>query len=380
MVSQATLPLPPAPFTDTRKGLNRIVGWLRKAFLVPQMTAQGVHIDPIERAPPDPSLWSRDHREAWYSEEMELFRRCLCYRGLDVRNSVLDDLSTYYGFPPEECRQRCLHWEEWSVSEWKQRDRSSGEGLRAFYNETTSWSFDLLWYAYLQTSGFAFPASVIAARTALRHFPGGAHLDFGSGVGATSQLFHRLGFSTTAADVSKPLLDFARWRLERRGDHAAYIDLNAQSLPYGAYHIVTAIDSVFLAPDFDATVEALHRSLRPGGLLLTNFDVRPKGADESAWHLYDDELDLEYRLRRLGFVRRRLLGGIMLCCERVEPTGTAYRLRSARDKLVFKSKAGRILAIKRRIRWPTPKRVVRFLRRKAAALVTPQKDSGRSLA
>jgi len=297
---------------------------------------------------------------------MELFRDCLRIDGLDVRACVLDDLSRYYHFPPEECRSRCLHWEELSVNEWRSADRSTPEGLQDFYNSIESWSFDLLWYAYLQSCGFGFPSSVVAARWALQKCPGGNHLDFGSGVGVTGQLFGRLGFTSTGADVSRPLLEFARWRVQRHGDSATFLDLTSQTLPSAHFDIVTATDSLVHVPDFDATARQLHQAIKPGGWLMTNFDVRPKGADESAWHLYDNALDLEYRLRRAGFVRRAKLGGIMLCYERVEPNGAIHQIRTIRDKAVLKGPASNLIAMRDRIRWPTPRRFARLAKRVAS--------------
>jgi len=226
-----------------------------------------------------------------------------------------------------------------------------------------SWSFDLLWYAYLQACGFGVPASVMAARFAREKCPGGSHLDFGSGVGVTSQLFARLGFETTSADVSRTLLEFAQWRHNRHGDRVNAHNLEAGTLPTGHYDVVTAIDSLAHVPDFDATARELHRIIRPGGWLLADFDVRKQGPDESAWHLYENELDLEYRQQRVGFVRRGKLGGVLLCYQRVDPGSIAHRVRTIRDGIILQPPVGAITAACRRVRWPTPGRVRRLASR-----------------
>jgi hypothetical protein len=53
---------------------------------------------------------------------------------------------------------------------------------------------------YLQAEGYGYLTSVFALRTIAARGHGRAHLDFGSGVGVTSQLFVRAGYETTFAD------------------------------------------------------------------------------------------------------------------------------------------------------------------------------------
>jgi SAM-dependent methyltransferase len=335
---------------------------IAKALLVPPPGGkQGTHLDPLDLPKPDSRWWPKDQRRAWESGTMAVFRDCLRFEGLDVREAVLDDLATYHRLSPDECRERCLNWEKWSVEEWSASDRSTPEGLQAFYDSVQSWSFDLLWYGYLQSSGFGFPVSPLSVRFAQERCPNGNHLDFGSGVGLTSQLFGRLGFTTTLADVSKSLLDFAAFRLERRGDRASYLNLTSAELPTAEYDVVTAVDTLVHVPDFDKTVRDLHRAIRPNGYLLTNFDVRPKDVVESAWHLYDDSLELEYRLLTAGFAFRAKLGGVTSCFQKVDPSGTAHRLRSLRDRIVLRPPGSTLVATGRRIRWPTADRLRRKL-------------------
>ena len=92
----------------------------KSALIIPQPSAQGLHLDPLEHGPPNLLNWVEDQKAAWFSSEMDLFRECLRIGDLDVRMSVLDDLSNYYRLSAEECRLRCLRWEEWSVREWQE--------------------------------------------------------------------------------------------------------------------------------------------------------------------------------------------------------------------------------------------------------------------
>lgn len=263
-----------------------------------------------------------------------------------MRAAVLDDLSSYSGLPPEECVERCRNWESWSVEEWLAAGRSGADRFTSFYRTTESWAFDLLWYAYMQTEGYGYPTSVLALRAIAAQGKGGAHLDFGSGAGVTSQLFARAGYETTLADISTSLLDFARHRLSRRGEAARFIDLNDEKLETGRYDVITALDTLAHVPNLSGVVADLHRALRPGGWLVTNFDVRPPSL-ENALHLYDDDLDLRATVHRAGFVPSGRFGQYV-AYRSVDPSGAAQRLRVLLDQLVLTSRPRRVLRLQHR--------------------------------
>jgi 2-polyprenyl-3-methyl-5-hydroxy-6-metoxy-1,4-benzoquinol methylase len=266
-----------------------------------------------------------------------------------VRSSILDDLSTYFSLPADECVRLCLNWEQWSVREWRAHSRESQAGLTDFYRTIQSWAFDLAWYAYLQAEGFHYPVSVVIARAlpATLRASGGRHLDFGSGIGDSSQLFARLGFQTDLADISTSLLAFAEFRLARRGDAARYLDLNTVALGDNLYEFITAIDTLAHVPDVAATAAAFHRALKPGGLLFTNFDVRPPTA-ENAWHLYADDLLLYWHVQRAGFEPVLNLDRRIVCYRRVASRGLAHELRGVRDLALLRSPLRRVYRAARR--------------------------------
>jgi SAM-dependent methyltransferase len=330
----------------------RIPSWARKIagrlLPAPPMLRQGSHPDPLDPATPPPRREDRPKAErmALDSTEMEWFNAGLLLPGVaDVRQAILDDLSSYSGLTPAECAERCRNWESWSVEEWQAGDRTSAAGLRDFYLTTQSWAFDLMWYAYLQSTGHVASASVLSLRAIPASGRGGAHLDFGSGAGFTSQLFARAGYQVTLADVSTPLLDFARYRLSRRGVAAEYIDLNDEKLEVGRYDVITALDALTQVPDLAEVAAGLHDALRSGGWLITNFDVRPP-SPENAWHLYQDDLDLRAVMHRTGFMPHGHFGSFIVYRRR-EPSGLVWRLRLLYDR-VFLTSGPRRLA--RRLR------------------------------
>jgi 2-polyprenyl-3-methyl-5-hydroxy-6-metoxy-1,4-benzoquinol methylase len=297
------------------------------AVLVRESEAgSGTHIDPEDPAvaPPSTAGWSKERFEAQASATMEVFADTMrAPDGGSVRDGVIADLADFYQVAPDEVVRRCLHWEEWSVEEWRDARADEPQGLARFYNSTESWSYDLLWYSYLQTLGYAVPNHVIAADW-LPAAPAGARLlDFGSGVGVTAQLFAALGYEVTLADLSETLLGFAHWRLDRRNVPATYLHLPAD-LPHGAYDVVIALDTLAHVPDAAQTARQLYAATRPGGYLITNFDVRRK-SERNAWHLYADDLPLRWAIERAGFVPVRKTPDNLAIYQARPVTGAARR-------------------------------------------------------
>ncbi len=264
---------------------------------------------------------------------MEAFREGLRLRGLpDLRSSVLDDLSVYFKLDAEEALYGATHSFERAVSEWNAQERRSPEEIRDFYLHQQSWAFGQLWYAYLQAEGYAAPvATMIACDMTDR--PRVDLLDFGSGVGAGAMMFRQLGHAVSLADVSPPLLDFARFRFERRGLVASFVDLNTEVLGAQVYDTVTAIQTLAHVPNVGATAAGLHRTLRPGGLLYADIDVQQRQAGDS--RLYDDDLPLRRILRGTGFVEDRSLEGVSVRYRRVRSAGLAHECQKLRDAFVL---------------------------------------------
>jgi SAM-dependent methyltransferase len=298
---------------------------------------QGVHIDPL--APGYVPIADTSKAPAWRSaltsREFALYQQVLGLPGIpDPRTAVIDDLSSFYQMDPEECVSRCINWEAWSVEEWGAADRSTPEGMRAFYNSTKSWSFDLVWYAYLQAAQAMYPAAVIASRALRPPAQAPRCLDFGSGAGDMAQLLIALGYTVDLADVSKTLLGFARWRLERRGQTAGYLDLNDTTLPVNEYDAILAKDVLVHVPQFEVTVRQLHRALRPDGLLIASFDTRPP-SPENAWHLYEDDVSMRRGVQDIGFEQIGNMDNHLFVYRRVEASSAAHLIRKGRNAVMF---------------------------------------------
>lgn len=143
-----------------------------------------------------------------------------------------------------------------------------------------------------------------------------------------------LGYAVDLADASQTLLTFAQWRLERRGQQASYIDLNSQRLPTAEYDAILAKDVLVHVPQFKETVRELHRALKPGGLLIANFDTRPP-SPENAWHLYDDDTMMRRGVQDAGFLQIDRLDGYLFVYRRVEPQGFQHLARRAKSAVLL---------------------------------------------
>jgi 2-polyprenyl-3-methyl-5-hydroxy-6-metoxy-1,4-benzoquinol methylase len=297
----------------------------------------GLHADPDAPGaqPPDPSARTRLLQATADGAAFATFGHALRLDGSTARAGVIADLGEYYDLTDDEVVRRCVHWEEWSTEEWQAGERATDDQIAEFYRTTRSWSFDLLWFAYLQAEMYAYPVSAaLATVLAESGSGGGRHLDFGSGVGVTSQMFGRLGYESEMADIATSMLDFASFRHRRRDEAVRAIDLNHESLPTARYDVVTAIDTLVHIPDVERVLRRLHAAIVPGGRLFANFAVRPR-TPENAQFLYDDELPLRRLIHRVGFQQVRRLDGMIDEYERVEPSGWAHAVRRARSTLAY---------------------------------------------
>ncbi|MGQ0825646.1 MAG: class I SAM-dependent methyltransferase [Actinomycetota bacterium] len=129
-------------------------------------------------------------------------------------------------------------------------------------------------------------------------------LELGCGAGQWAAALHDLGARTTALDLSRAQLDYARRHVIDRGAEVAPVQANAESLPFAA----AAFDIVFCdhgAMSFcnpECTVPEAARVLRPGGLFAfctTHPLVYLTWDDDNAKQTR--RLQRDYELGRLDF-------------------------------------------------------------------------------
>jgi ubiquinone/menaquinone biosynthesis C-methylase UbiE len=233
----------------------------------------------------------------------EVWRRVLTMdNSSDPIDAVVAELSEYFRLPPDEVRDRCRRSKEHSLVAWQASDRSTPDGLVDYWNHATPVFGITMSHAH-EYHG-KHPASSVEIVRGLRHLEPGALLDFGAGPGTNAAFFHELGWRVTLADVSATMLDFARWRLDRRDiSTATYIDTRREELPPAAFDLITAIEVMHVIPDAKGTLAELRRALKPGGLLVFNIFAPPRGRDTYSY-LYEAHWPILRHVRCAGFRRR----------------------------------------------------------------------------
>ena len=173
-------------------------------------------------------------------------------------------------------------------------DPSDERAVTAFYNESTTELFDLArWHAEDSIHCRTLVCADIAARQS-----GRACLDYGSGIGSDALAFATAGFEVTLADVSTPLLAFAKWRCERRGFQVRTIDLKVDPVPRARFDAVVCFDVLEHIHRPLRTLDKIHASMRNGGLLFVH---APFGEDpERPMHVVHDDV-VTPRMRSVGF-------------------------------------------------------------------------------
>lgn len=215
--------------------------------------------------------------------------------------AVLYELSDYSGLSLEEVKRLSTTSTATTAQKWVEADRATPEGLQAFYDSISNWVFGTLSYHARQAEGENIPLPVQAAAVVGDVKPA-VMLDFGCGVATACLLFSRLGWSVDGADISKPLLEFARWRFSKRNLAGRIIDLNVESLPPTTYDVITAFNTMAHVRELDTTLQKLHASLRPGGRFIFDIDSRER-RHGNEWHLYEYDGQVLRAMRRNGFVR-----------------------------------------------------------------------------
>ncbi|MBS1791062.1 MAG: class I SAM-dependent methyltransferase [Acidobacteria bacterium] len=250
-------------------------------------------------------------------EHIDAWREALLLPGeTDLIESGLRELAEYFGISRDEARRRCESALADSKREWESDWRRTPEEVKNFYRTSQSYIFEHVWWHATDLTTNADNVELL--RFALR-LGATRYLDFGSGVGANAILFARNGFNVTLADVSPPMLEFARWRLQRRGIEAALIDLNQRKLTDEHFDFVTAVDVFEHLPRPSIELRQLHRAMRKGGTLV--FNCRTGEDNDRPMHVLKNDRPVWQTVRACGFrqieaAELRRIGHFALRCVR----------------------------------------------------------------
>jgi len=218
----------------------------------------------------------------------------------DLRHDAAAEVADYLGVPVSEALARLDGASERFTDEWKSHVPGSADtsALTEFYNESKTELFDLLeWHATDEGNHRA----LVCADQLMRHHPGGAVLDYGSGIGTAGIVLADAGFQVTLGDVAEPLLDFARWRFARRGLPVRTIDLKREGPRPSAYHGIVCFDVLEHIPRPQRVVRRLRDALVVGGVL---FVFAPFGLDpRRPMHVVHDD-GVYHRMAAMGLARQ----------------------------------------------------------------------------
>jgi SAM-dependent methyltransferase len=214
----------------------------------------------------------------------------------DLRQELTIELSEYFGSPVWEIETQLADATARFTDEWRQRitDPTDEREVTRFYNESKTELFDLArWHAEDTIHYRTLVCADIAARR-----PGRAYLDYGSGIGSDALVFASAGFDVTLADISSPLLAFAKWRCERRGFRVQTVDLKRESPPPARFDAVVCFDVLEHIHRPLRTLDRIQRAMRPGALLFLH---APFGEDpDRPMHVVHTDV-ITPRMRTVGF-------------------------------------------------------------------------------
>lgn len=230
-------------------------------------------------------------------ENIIAWREALLLPGeTDLIESGLRELAEFYGISRDEARQKCESALADSKREWQAAERRTPDEIKSFYRSTQSYVFEHVWWHATDTATNSVNVELLNYAQSLA---AKRYLDFGAGVGANALLFARHGFKVTLADVSPAMLEFARWRLQRRGIEAEFIDLNQRQLPDEEFDFVTAVDVFEHLPKPEIELRQINRAMRVGGELV--FNCRTDEDDDRPMHVLKSETQIWRALRGCAF-------------------------------------------------------------------------------
>jgi len=206
------------------------------------------------------------------------------------------ELSEYFGTTVNDIRERLAGATASFTEEWNQRvpDGRDERAVTRFYNESKTELFDLAhWHSCDPIHYRALMCADIAHERGCRNY-----LDYGSGIGSDALVFASAGCRVTLADVSEPLLAFAKWRCERRGFDVRTIDLKNGQPPRRQFDAVVCFDVLEHIHRPLRTLWTIHQSMRPGAVLFMH---APFGPDpERPMHVVHEDV-VTPRMRQVGF-------------------------------------------------------------------------------
>ncbi|MEI2689479.1 MAG: class I SAM-dependent methyltransferase [Anaerolineae bacterium] len=177
---------------------------------------------------------------------------------------TIEDLAQFTGYAPETCIQRLQSYQFEEMAEaWRIAQPRSSEEIRRFYEDTDLY----IWELTNWTSSTDYNRYWNMVETLIERFPPHRYprvIDYGSGVGAVALRLAEAGYQITLADVRGKTLEYAEFRLRRRGYQFELVHVvdERPALPHD-YDIFISFDVFEHIPHPDHLLMHLMRWLRP---------------------------------------------------------------------------------------------------------------------
>jgi 2-polyprenyl-3-methyl-5-hydroxy-6-metoxy-1,4-benzoquinol methylase len=227
---------------------------------------------------------------------MERWTAVMAPRTGSLRQELILELAEYFETSTQDVEVRLSDATTRFTEEWRKRvaDPTDERAVTRFYDESETELFDLAcWHAEDSIHCRTLMCADIASR-----LKGRECLDYGSGIGSDALAFAAAGFKVTLADVSSPLLAFARWRCERRGIAVRTIDLKRDALPAARFHAVICFDVLEHIHRPLRTLDGIHGAMTSGALLFVH---APVGKDpDRPMHVVHEDV-ITPNMRSVGF-------------------------------------------------------------------------------
>ena len=191
----------------------------------------------------------------------------------DIATNFLDELEVYSKLPRYKVEQLFYHGIKEFAKEWEEKCQNHSADEATFYNESLTQIFFVMYHNAMRIENNS-PLLYVYASDWVKRLKLTTYLDYGTGTGSGAMFFARQGIKTTAADISSQMLDFTKWRFEKRGLSATYLDLKQNTLPKKAFDLITCFHVLQIVEDPVALMRQMRDALTEKGILVVNGALR----------------------------------------------------------------------------------------------------------
>lgn len=187
----------------------------------------------------------------------------------DLAANAVDELEAYAKLPRSEVERLLYHGVEEFAREWNEKYRDLPDARSRFYDESMTQIFFVMQNNALR-SDLSSPYLYVYAAEWAKELGTKTYADYGCGTGSGAFFFARQGIKTTCADISARMLDFVKWRFQRRGLKADFLNIKERPLPKNSFDMITCFHVLQHLEDPVAKVRELRGCLTENGILIVN--------------------------------------------------------------------------------------------------------------